>query len=88
MTKKYVITTNFLDDAMYLLWQPSTWDDGWTWTYKEVFEEALTKRPEYNAWPHRFLFDSKEGAREFAKSLKLPCRWFITEWQITEEMNK
>lgn len=79
----YVIeTTNLFglpnEEPMYLAWQNPAWDDaGYFWTREETFFDVLEKNPEYNAWPHKFAFETEDSARDFAERMTFTCRYEI-----------
>lgn len=79
MDKKYVIATKTELSKKYLFWQPYEWDEGWTWGWPDTFKEVVNKHPEWNEWPHRFVFEDKNNAKEVAKHMNLNCCWIIEE---------
>lgn len=66
----YAIITRKLkfepNDFAFLAWQTPAWDDdGYFWTAEKWFRDILTNRPQQNAWPHKFAFETKEAALNF-----------------------
>lgn len=71
---KWCITTegDSGTDINYLGWQPYIWDDGYSWTDKDVISEILAN----NTSEHPFLFNSKEEAIAHLRTLDISqkCR--------------
>lgn len=76
------ISTSWTDmngTPYYLAWQPNTYDDGYFWTQRNIFQEL--KETDYNIEPHKFTFKYKKDAYNFAKSVKLK------DYMIVEQLN-
>lgn len=59
------------EEQKIVAWQPN---GGAFWASRKEVIDILTNNPEFNVWPHRFAFETPEGALELAQKVD-----FITD---------
>lgn len=59
------------EEQKIVAWQPT---GGAFWASRKEVIDILANNPEFNVWPHRFAFETPEGALELAQKVD-----FITD---------